>query len=92
MQILNMLEPYDIGQLGWGNTSTVHLTVEALRRAYADRAEHLGDPDFYPVPIDKLVSKDYALERFEDMNPQAASDSEEIFAGNWVSESTETTH
>jgi len=92
MQILNMLEPYDIGQLGWGNTQAVHLTVEALRRAYADRAEHLGDPDFYPVPIDKLISREYALERFEDMNPQAASDSEEIFAGNWVSESTETTH
>lgn len=92
MQILNMLEPYDIGTLGWGNTPTVHLTVEALRRAYADRAEHLGDPDFYPVPIDKLISKDYALERFTDMDPQAASDSETIFAGNWVDESMDTTH
>ena len=92
MQILNMLEPYDIGTLGWGSSQTVHLTVEALRRAYADRAEHLGDPDFYPVPIDKLISKDYALERFEDMDPQAASDSEEIFAGNWVDESMDTTH
>jgi gamma-glutamyltranspeptidase/glutathione hydrolase len=92
MQILNMLEPYEIGSLGWGNSQTVHLTVEALRRAYADRAEHLGDPDFYPVPIDKLISKDYALERFEDMDPQAASDSELIFAGNWVDESMDTTH
>jgi gamma-glutamyltranspeptidase/glutathione hydrolase len=92
IQILNMLEPYDIGTLGWGSSQTVHLTVEALRRAYADRAEHLGDPDFYPVPIDKLISKDYALERFEDMDPQAASDSEEIFAGNWVDESMDTTH
>jgi gamma-glutamyltranspeptidase/glutathione hydrolase len=92
MQILNMLESYDIGTLGWGSSQTVHLTVEALRRAYADRAEHLGDPDFYPVPIDKLISKDYALERFEGMDPQAASDSEEIFAGNWVDESMDTTH
>jgi gamma-glutamyltranspeptidase / glutathione hydrolase len=92
MQILNMLESYDIGTLGWGSSQTVHLTVEALRRAYADRAEHLGDPDFYPVPIDKLISKDYALERFEDMDPQAASDSEQIFAGNWVDESMDTTH
>lgn len=92
MQILNMLEPYDIGTLGWGSSQSVHLTVEALRRAYADRAEHLGDPDFYPVPIDKLISKDYALERFEDMDPQAASDSEEIFAGDWVDESMDTTH
>jgi gamma-glutamyltranspeptidase/glutathione hydrolase len=92
MQILNMLESYDIGTLGWGSSQTVHLTVEALRRAYADRAEHLGDPDFYPVPIGKLISKDYALERFEGMDPQAASDSEEIFAGNWVDESMDTTH
>jgi len=92
MQILNMLEPHDIGTLGWGNSQTVHLMVEALRRAYADRAEHLGDPDFYPVPIDKLISKDYAAERFADMNPGAASDSETIFAGNWVSESQDTTH
>jgi len=92
MQILNMLESYDIGTLGWGSSQTVHLTVEALRRAYADRAEHLGDPDFYPVPIDKLISKDYALERFVGMDPQAASDSEEIFAGNWVDESMDTTH
>ena len=92
MQILNMLESYDIGTLGWGSSQTVHLTVEALRRAYADRAEHLGDPDFYPVPIDKLISKDYALERFEGMDPQAASDSEEEFAGNWVDESMDTTH
>ena len=92
MQILNMLESYDIGTLGWGSSQTVHLTVEALRRAYADRAEHLGDPDFYPVPIGKLISKDYALERFVGMDPQAASDSEEIFAGNWVDESMDTTH
>lgn len=92
LQILNMLEPHDIGALGWGSTRTVHLTVEALRRAYADRAEHLGDPDFYPVPVEKLVSKDYARERFADMNPAAASDSEQIFAGNWNTESTETTH
>jgi len=92
MQILNMLESYDIGTLGWGSSQTVHLTIEALRRAYADRAEHLGDPDFYPVPIGKLISKDYALERFVGMDPQAASDSEEIFAGNWVDESMDTTH
>jgi gamma-glutamyltranspeptidase/glutathione hydrolase len=92
MQILNMLEPYEIGTLGWGSSQTVHLMVEALRRAYADRAEHLGDPDFYPVPIDKLISKDYAVERFADMNPAAASDSETIFAGNWVGESQDTTH
>lgn len=92
LQILNMLEATDIGALGWGSTQTVHLTVEALRRAYADRAEYLGDPDFYPVPLDKLISKPYAIERFADVDPKLASDSEKIFAGNWTTESTETTH
>lgn len=92
LQVLNMLEPYDIGELGWGSTRTVHLMVEGLRRAYADRAEHLGDPDFYPVPIDRLIDKEYALERFQDVDMSRASDSEEIFAGDWTTESTETTH
>lgn len=92
LQILNMLEPYDIAASGWGSTNTVHMTVEALRRAYADRAEYLGDPDFYPVPVDKLISKPYAIERFADVDPKRASDSEKIFAGNWTAESTETTH
>ncbi len=92
LQILNMLESTNIASLGWGNTQTVHLTVEALRRAYADRAEHLGDPDFYPVPVDKLISKPYAVERFADVDQKKASDSDKIFAGNWKAESTETTH
>lgn len=92
LQILNMLEPYDIGELGWGNTQTVHLMVEGLRRAYADRAEHLGDPDFYPVPIERLIDKEYALQRFQDVDMEHASDSEKIFAGNWTAESPETTH
>src|SRR5690606_17420138 len=92
LQILNMLEPYDIGELGWGSTDTVHLMVEGLRRAYADRAEHLGDPDFYPVPIDRLIDKEYALERFQDVDMERASDSEKTFAGHWSRERTETTH
>lgn len=92
VQILNMLESQDIGALGWGSTQTVHLTVEALRRAYADRAEHLGDPDFYPVPLARLISPDYAKQRFADVSTTRASDSEQVFAGNWASESTETTH
>jgi len=66
--------------------------VEAQRRAYADRAEHMGDPDFYPVPLAMLTSKDYAQYRFSDFDPQQASDSEDIGAGTWPAESTETTH
>lgn len=92
VQMLNMLEPYDLGSLGWGTADTIHLMVEAQRRAYADRAEHMGDPDFYPVPLAMLTDKDYARHRFSDFDPQQASDSEDIGAGSWPAESTETTH
>jgi len=92
LQMLNMLEPYNLGKLGWGAANTLHLMIEAQRRAYADRAEHLGDPDFFDVPVAKLISKDYAKERFADVRLAKASDSEAIGAGSWGSESTETTH
>jgi gamma-glutamyltranspeptidase/glutathione hydrolase len=92
VQMLNMLEPYDIGALGWGSADTLHLMIEAQRRAYADRAEHMGDPDFYPVPLAMLTDKAYARERFSDVDPDKASRSEDIGAGSWPVESTETTH
>jgi len=91
-QILNMLEPYDLSALGWGNSETVHLMIEAERRAYADRAEHLGDPDYYDVPIKMLTDKQYARKRFEDFDPAKATPSEKIGAGSWGPESMETTH
>tara|TARA_R110002072_G_scaffold4663_3_gene32433 strand:+ start:47075 stop:48760 length:1686 start_codon:yes stop_codon:yes gene_type:complete len=92
VMMLNMLENHDVGAMGWGSAEVVHLMVEAQRRAYADRAEHMGDPDFYPVPLAMLTAKDYATQRFLDFDPQRASLSEEIGAGNWPAESTETTH
>lgn len=92
VQMLNMLESYDVGAMGWGSAETVHLMIEAQRRAYADRAEHMGDPDFYPVPLAMLTNRDYATQRFLDFDPQRASLSEDIGAGFWPAESTETTH
>jgi gamma-glutamyltranspeptidase/glutathione hydrolase len=92
VQMLNMLESYDVGSMGWGSAETVHLMIEAQRRAYADRAEHMGDPDFYPVPLAMLTNKSYATQRFLDFDPQRASLSEDIGAGSWPAESTETTH
>jgi len=92
IQMLNMLEPYDLAALGRGSAATVHLMVEAERRAYADRAEHLGDTDFYPVPLEMLMDKDYALSRFADFDPSAASRSVDTGAGRWPAESPETTH
>ena len=93
VQMLNMLEPYDLGALGAGTPAAAHLMIEAERRAYADRAEHLGDPDFYDVPAAMLVDKRYARQRFADFDADAASVSEAIGAGAlWPAESPETTH
>lgn len=92
VQMLNMLEAHDVKGKGWGTADAIHLMVEAQRRAYADRASHMGDSDFYDVPLAMLTNKDYARERFRDFNPLRASLSEDIGAGSWPVESTETTH
>ncbi len=92
VQMLNMLEPLDLQQSGFGGAATIHAMVEAQRRAYADRAEHLGDPDFYPVPVDTLISKAYAKARFADFDAQNASLSSDILAGSVPNESPDTTH
>ena len=93
LQMLNMLEPFDLKAMGWGSSKVIHLMIEAERRAYADRAEHLGDSDFYDVPLDMLVDKKYAQGRFSDFDINKASSSKAIFAGAApAQESMETTH
>lgn len=92
VQMLNMLEPFDLRGMGWGSPGAIHLMVEAERRAYADRTEHMGDPDYFEVPLARLTAKEYARERFSNFDPQKASDSEEISAGSWPEESPQTTH
>ena len=92
VQMLNMLEPYDIGAMGYGSAESIHLMIEAQRRAYADRAQHLGDADFYPVPIAELINKEYARKRFADFDPAKAGISAEVEAGKIAYESPETTH
>ncbi|MDR7100161.1 gamma-glutamyltranspeptidase/glutathione hydrolase [Lysobacter niabensis] len=63
LQILNLLEPYDLKQYGFGSPEHVHLFTEAKKLAFADRAASYADPDFYKTPVAKLVSKEYARER-----------------------------
>ena len=92
IQMLNMLEPYDLATLGRSSPAAVHLMIEAERRAYADRAEHMGDTDFYDVPLEMLMDKDYARLRFADFDAKTASRSADIGAGSWPDESPETTH
>jgi gamma-glutamyltranspeptidase / glutathione hydrolase len=92
VQMLNMLEPYDLKASGFGSAATIHLMVEAERRAYADRAEYLGDPDFFPVPIAELTAKPYAQLRFSDFDATRASVSTSIGPGHITHESPQTTH
>ena len=91
IQMLEMVEPYDLPEMGMHTAESVHLIVESERRAYADRATHLGDMDFYPVPLEKLLDKEYITERMLDYNPLRATVSEEILAGDFA-ESEQTTH
>ncbi|MBO6756740.1 MAG: gamma-glutamyltransferase [Roseibium sp.] len=93
VQILNMLEPYSIAETGPNAADTIHVMAEAMRRAYADRSEYLGDPDFVDVPIAGLTSKDYAKSLMETLNMAAATDSSTVRPGNPAPfESNETTH
>lgn len=63
LQILNLLEPYDLSSFGFGSVEHVHLFVEAKKLAFEDRARHYADPDFMEVDVEWLISKDYANER-----------------------------
>ena len=63
LQILNLLEPYDLASYGFGSPEHVHLFVEAKKLAFADRARWYADPDFHPAPVTRLISKEYAAER-----------------------------
>lgn len=76
VEILNMLEPHDVAASGFGSAKTMHLMAEAMKRAYADRSEYLGDPDFVDVPVDGLTSKDYARQRMSDFDPGTRGGSE----------------
>lgn len=90
-QMLQMIQPYDVQKMGLNSPEAVSLMVEAQRRAYADRAEYMGDPDFYKVPTKTLVSKAYIEQRMSDYQPGIAGKSVDIKAGQ-IHESEQTTH
>jgi len=93
VQMLNMLENYELDSLELNSTDYIHLLTEIERRAYADRAEHLGDSDYWNVPIGMMTSKSYAVERAQNISMGKATPSSEVFAGDPLSyESPETTH
>ena len=93
VNMLNMLEYYPIDTISWNSSNYIHLLTEVERRAYADRAEHMGDPDFWNVPISMLTSKKYAKSRIENIDLNKATPSSSVSASKKTSyESPETTH
>lgn len=94
-QMLNMLENADLKTLGYRSPQMLHLVIESMRRAFADRAKHLGDPAFTAVPVAGLIDKKYAKSLFDTIVLTRASSAASVKAGEpqkFVKEHTETTH
>jgi gamma-glutamyltranspeptidase/glutathione hydrolase len=93
IQMLNILEQYPIAEYGANSAKTIHLMTEAMKLAYADRSEYLGDQDFYDVPTKGLTSKAYGKQLASSIQLDKARPSSEIKAGNPLPfESPDTTH
>ena len=93
IEMLNMLELFPLNDFIWNSSNYIHLLTEVQRRAYADRAEHLGDADFWNSPTNMLLKKSYAKNRIKDFSPKKASPSKQILPGDpYAFESSETTH
>ncbi len=78
LEILNILEGYDLKQYGAGSAQAMHLSIEAFRRAFYDRAEFMGDPDFARIPVAQLIDKKYGAAWRESVNPDKASISHDL--------------
>lgn len=95
IEILNIIENANIKELGFGSSSTISLMSEAMRQAYADRSEYLGDPDFIKVPTEQLIDKAYAKKIYNKIKPNKAISSDDVRPGgglNIIKESDNTTH
>lgn len=92
LEMLNILEAYDLKSMGWHSAAYIHTVVEAMRRAFADRAEFIADPDYGTVPVTGLISKEYAATRRKTIDAAKASRSQDIRAGQPLAEPMETAH
>jgi gamma-glutamyltranspeptidase / glutathione hydrolase len=90
-QMLKMSGMENIGDMKYGTLQSVQLMTEVERRAFADRAKYLGDPDFVKVPVKTLVSDEYLKKRMSDYDPSKAGNSKDIKEG-YITEGEETTH
>ncbi|HEX7999245.1 MAG TPA: gamma-glutamyltransferase [Pyrinomonadaceae bacterium] len=93
IEMLNILEGYELGKMRWSSVERNHLLTETMRRAFADRAEYMGDTDFVKVPIAGIIDKDYAARQRSTIRMDRASKSAEVRAGQPPGyEAEETTH
>ena len=93
IQILNILDGFDLAPLGPASGQAPHIRIEAMKLAYADRAEYLGDPDYTKIPVEGLISKEYAGSLRKQIDPDRARAAKDIKPGNPVPfESDHTTH
>jgi len=93
IQMLNILEGYDLAAMGHNSADYIGVLVEAMRRAYADRSEYLGDPDYFDVPVDALIDKAYAAELRAQIDLRKATRSSDVRPGlEGPKESPQTTH
>ena len=91
-EMLNILEGYPLGELGWGSAKAIHYEIEAMRHAYVDRNNYLGDPDFVKNPIQRLTDKAYAGAIRGVIDPAKAGVSAELKPGVPPHEGSNTTH
>jgi gamma-glutamyltranspeptidase/glutathione hydrolase len=92
IQMLNLLEEFDVAGLGYGTAESLHLIAEAMKIAFADRFKYMGDPDFVDVPINSLISKEYALLRRQEIDMARAGDYHAGKLQAYSGESKNTTH
>lgn len=92
IQILKMLEPHNLKEMGPQSTNAVHLTANAMQRAFVDRASYLGDPDFNPIPMRQLVNEKYLSELSENINTERAIKADKLKKISLPYESSDTTH
>jgi gamma-glutamyltranspeptidase/glutathione hydrolase len=93
IQMLNILENYDLNQIGHNTVAYINLLAEVMKYAYADRSKHLGDPDFFNVPISEITNKKYAKSIKNKIKIGESTSSSKILPGSFEdNESIETTH
>ena len=93
IQMLNIVENYDLKNMGHNSTNYVNLLAEVMKYAYSDRSKYLGDPDFYDVPVEKIISKEYAAEINDNIDIGRSTPVDDIYPGKFLDrESHETTH